>query len=102
MRTPSATRAFMKLARERFEQGQTANHDQRVRELADLAFYNLDQWPADILAARKGQGSQGGMPPIPERPCLTIDQTRPAVNSFVNQIRSSEIGGALKDRGVAK
>jgi hypothetical protein len=45
-----------------------AEQEQRTAMLDDLRFATLDQWPADIRAARENDVVNGA------RPCLTIDQ----------------------------
>ena len=90
------TKEFLKLARERFKQGQEAIQKQRERELADLAFYQggEHQWDKDTLNARRAQ--QGGtgatpMPPVPARPTLTINKVREPVHQVLNQERQSDL-----------
>lgn len=83
---------LLKLAKERFEQAQTAEHDQRVRELEDLKFYAGEQWPQDILNIRQGQTLNQNLPPVPARPTLTINLTREPVRQVLNAERQSDIG----------
>lgn len=92
---PSDTRDeadFLKVARDRFDQAQSAEKAQRARELEDLRFYAGDQWPDQIKSAREGQNAQNGLPPVPARPCLTINKTREPVRQVLNQERQSEMG----------
>jgi hypothetical protein len=86
--------AFLKEARERFKQGQDAIHKQRQRELADLAFYEggENQWDPETLRTRKAQNPQDGLPPVPARPCLTINRVREPVHQVLNQERQSDMG----------
>jgi hypothetical protein len=83
---------FLQLARDRFKQAQTAEKDQRARELEDLKFYAGDQWPEDVKTIRAGQVAQNGLPPVPARPCLTINKTREPVRQVLNQERQSDMG----------
>ena len=89
---PTDRRAFLKLARDRFAQAQTAEKDQRERELQDLRFYAGDQWPEDVRTIRAGQNASNGLPPVPARPCLTINKTREPVRQVLNQERQSDMG----------
>ena len=93
-RTPEQTRKFMEQARARFQLSQEIEHPQRQRELDDIRFYNNDQWPADVLAARttppKGLPAQAGNPPA--RPCLVINKAREPVRQVLNQERQSNLG----------
>lgn len=86
--------AFLKQARERFEQGQDATHKQRQRILDDLAFYagGERQWDPETLQARKSQQATAGMPPVPARPCLTINKVREPIHQILNQERQSDMG----------
>ena len=83
--------AFLKLARDRHARAATARRDQLQRELDDIAFYNLKQWPAAQIKARAAQRGQNGLPDQPARPCLVFDQTRGPVNNFINQIRGMDL-----------
>src|SRR6266567_916850 len=56
---------WMEDVRKRFEQGAEADRDQVQRELDDLRFYALDQWPDDVKTARAGQNATNGLPPVP-------------------------------------
>jgi hypothetical protein len=83
---------FLKLARERWEQAQDSEKNQREREKEDLKFYAGDQWPEDIKTSRAGQNAANGLPPVPARPCLTINKTREPVRQVLNQERQSDMG----------
>lgn len=91
-RGQSKREAFLKLARDRFEQAEEANKGQRQRELDDLRFYAGDQWPDDIKALRAGLDPQDGMPAVPARPCITINKTRKPILEVLNSERSADIG----------
>ncbi len=81
---------FLTLARERFKQASQAEHKQREREQSDLGFYAGDQWPADVLNDRQGQAAGNGMPPVPARPCLTINKLREPIHQVLNQERQND------------
>jgi hypothetical protein len=83
---------FLKLARDRWDQAQEAEKNQRSREKEDLQFYAGDQWPEDIKTSRAGQAAANGLPPVPARPCLTINKTREPVRQVLNQERQSDMG----------
>lgn len=84
---------FLKLARDRWEQAETADAAQRKRELEDLRFYAGEQWDADILRSRQGQtlGSGTNSQVVPARPTLTINKTREPVSQVLNQERQSDM-----------
>lgn len=86
---------FMQTARDRFQLAADADEKQRKRELDDIRFYNGDQWPEDVQLARKGQTALGNLPPIPARPCLTINETLQPVALILNQERAMDMGGEL-------
>ncbi len=88
------TKEFLRIARERFEQGQAASEKQRKRVLDDLAFYagGEKQWDAETLKNRQAQQGVAGMPPVPARPCLTINKVREPVHQVINQERQSDMG----------
>lgn len=85
---------FLKTARERFEQGQSASHKQRQRVLDDLAFYagGEKQWDPETIRNRQAQQGVAGLPPVPARPCLTINKVREPVHQVLNQERQSDMG----------
>ena len=91
---PRDVEKFLKQARERFHQSQEASENQRKRELDDLRFYQggTNQWDADTLKARQKQEATAGMPPVPARPCLTINKVREPVHQILNQERQSDMG----------
>lgn len=93
--TKNPEKAFIELARERFQLAQDADKPQRQRELEDLRFYAGDQWPDDVRQARAGQSATNGMPAVPARPCLTINKTREPVRQVLNQERQSDMGVEL-------
>lgn len=88
---------FLQKARDRFKLGQDATKEQRERELEDLRFYAGDQWPAAIRQARDGSpgNPNNGTPPVPARPCITINKTREPVKQVLNQERQSDMGAEI-------
>jgi len=92
MPASTATKKFLQLARDRFKLGQEAKSKQTKRELEDIAFYNGEQWPEDVKNIRKGQAAQNGMPPVPARPMITINKTRPPIQQVLNGERQSDMG----------
>ncbi len=83
------------LARARFDQAAEAEAAQRKRELEALKFYEDDQWPADVRADRSGQQSSNRLPPVPPRPCLTINKIKQPVRQVLNQERNADMGVEL-------
>jgi hypothetical protein len=96
-RSPAKTQEFLRVARERFKQGQDATEKQRQRELADLAFYagGDHQWSRDAIESRKGQNATGNLPPIPARPMITVNKVREPVHQILNQERQSDLAVEL-------
>ncbi len=92
-RSAKETRALLKRARDCHKQWVDSDEEQLTRELEDIKFYDGDQWPEDIRKARKGlpDGNADGLPPIPARPCITINKTREPVRTVLNQERGSDI-----------
>jgi hypothetical protein len=90
---PNAERvSFLQLARDRFKQAEDADKNQRKREIDDLRFYAGDQWPEEIRRQREGQVANNGLPPVPARPCITINKTREPVRQVLNEERQSDMG----------
>lgn len=85
-------RDLLDLARKRFAQAAEADEKQRQRELDDLSFYAGEQWSPEQLRARAGQNAQGGLPPVPARPTLTINKVRQPVRQVLNDERGSDFG----------
>lgn len=83
---------FLKTARSRFKFADETDTNQRQRERDDLAFANREQWPADIRLARQGQQPINGMPAIPSRPTLVIDNTGEPVRQVISEASSSDLG----------
>lgn len=83
---------FLKTVRARFLFADTSSDKQRQRELDDLSFYAGNHWPADIKAQRQGQQPNQGMPAVPSRPTLVIDNLREPVSQVVNEGVNSDLG----------
>jgi hypothetical protein len=83
---------FMELARTRYTTACEFDEGQDRREIEDLKFYNDDQWPEDVKRLRAGRNAEGGLPPVPARPCLTINKVKAPVLRVMNQERQSDLG----------
>jgi len=88
----SDKKAIIEQARKRFLIWQTANAEQNKREKEDLRFYAGEQWPQDVLDARKGLPANGGVAAVPARPTITINKVRAPVQQILNQAQASDIG----------
>ena len=84
--------AFLRKARERFKWADESDSKQAQRERDDIAFEAGEQWPADIKLSRQGQQAVNGMPAVPARPTIVINQIKPRVRKILNQERASDIG----------
>ncbi len=89
-----ADREILILAKQRFEQEGEATQKIRQEELKDLAFFSGDQWDVATRNAREAQQAniQNGLPPVPARPCLTINKVREPVRQVLNQERDADLG----------
>ncbi len=86
---------FLRIARERFQQGQEASRNQRKRVLDDLGFSYAGgekQWDPETLRNRQVQQGVSGMPPVPARPCLTINKVLEPVHQVINEERQADMG----------
>ena len=86
---------FLKRARDRFKLANEADTEQAQRERDDIAFEDGDQWPADVRLARMGQQPNAGLPAVPARPTLVINQVQEPVRQVLNQERQADIGVEL-------
>lgn len=86
---------LLRTARSQFDAEMTRSGNQRTREEEDIAFYNGEQWPADVVSSRAGQEANGNLPPIPARPCLVINKQREPVRAVLNMERNSDLGFEL-------
>ncbi len=89
-----ADRKILELAKQRFEQEGEATNQTRTQELQDLGFYAGDQWDTATKNTRMAQqaNTQNGLPPVPARPCLTINKVREPVRQVLNQERDADLG----------
>lgn len=103
--------ALLREALARFKVAADAEADQREREVEDLKFVDFEeQWPDDVKNARAGstQGI-GGLPPVPPRPCLTINKLRVPVEQISTEARQARLtlqfapkgSGATRDTAEA-
>src|SRR5258708_3163620 len=90
---PRTDADILKEARERLQQCVDDNAEQRKLQLLDLKFATLDQWPAEIRAAREDPSQPGG-----PRPCLTLDKINQYVTQVVNDMRQNR--PAIKVRPI--
>lgn len=66
-------------AKERFKLAAEHDSDNRERQLDDLRFLALEQWPEELRRAREGD-------PDGARPCLVVDK----VNQYINQVLNNQ------------
>src|SRR5689334_16612153 len=85
----------MELARARWALAEEADEKQRAREKQDLAFYDDDQWPADVIASRTGNQPVGTLVNTPARPTITINKVRQSVQYVLNEERQADMGPEL-------
>lgn len=68
---------FLRIARERLDEAETADQENRNRAENDLIFLTGEQWPEEVRAAREKDG----------KPCLTINGLPQFVRQVTGQIR---------------
>ena len=85
----------MLLARARWALAEEADEKQRAREKQDLAFYDDEQWPADVIASRTGNQPVGTLVNTPARPTITINKVRQPVQYILNEERQADMGPEL-------
>lgn len=90
-RSAGKIRELLKTARARWKQAEDAEQKQRERELSDLRFVALDQWPEAVRASRSGR-QDAGLPATPPRPCLTLDKINEPIKQVLNEERQSDMG----------
>ena len=78
-------------AKTRFQQCVDDYEEERAKQLEDLIFCDLDQWPAEIRAARENDINGA-------RPCLTVDKINQYVTQVSNDMRKNK--PAIKARPV--
>jgi len=76
------TAAFMKLAKERFKLAVEADQDNHDNAIADLEFFNGNQWPEHLKASRESEG----------RPCLVINKLQEKVDQVVGDMLQNKPG----------
>ena len=99
---PDSTKPeLLRTALARFKVAATAESDQRAREVEDIRFVDFEeQWPSDIKSARSGTLTGGeGLPPVPPRPCLTINKLKVPVEQIANEARSARLSLQFAPRG---
>ena len=74
---------ILEQARQRMKEATDENSDERKKQLDDLKFCTLDQWPAEIRAQREGDVN-GNLP------CLTIDQINQYIVQVVNDMKQNK------------
>jgi hypothetical protein len=80
---------FLNLARERFKFASDAESDVREKSLDDHKFRIGDQWPDEILAARKVQ----------KLPCLTVNRIPRTIAQVTNEQRQQRPAGQVNPVG---
>lgn len=83
---------FLTQARERWKLADESDSGQAQRERDDIAFEDGDQWPVAVAHARKAQKGIMGLPDVPERPMIVINQVSEPIRQVLNQERASDIG----------
>jgi hypothetical protein len=84
-------KSILALAKQRFKQCVDDHEEERAKQLDDLIFADVDQWPADIRAARENDVNGS-------RPCLTIDKISQYINQVTNDMRQNR--PAIKARPI--
>ena len=78
-------------AKTRFKQCVDDEEEERKKQLDDLIFADLEQWPEEIRAAREGDINGA-------RPCLTVDKIGQYIAQVCNDMRKNR--PAVKCRPV--
>lgn len=89
---------IVRIGLERFKLAYTADKSQRERELEDLTFEGIDQWPELYRKARDGYVDAAGRA-VPSRPCLTINKLDQPVQLVVNEARMAHLAVNIRPRG---
>jgi len=82
---------ILETAQKRLRSRLDEDQEERVKQLDDLRFSTLDQWPTDVRKAREND-------PTGARPCLTIDKINQYVVQVTNDMRQNR--SAIKPRPV--
>lgn len=83
--------SILEEAKERFEKCVDEYAEERAKQLEDLVFCDLEQWPPEIRAARENDITGA-------RPCLTVDKIGQYITQVVNDMRQNR--AAVKVRPV--
>jgi hypothetical protein len=76
-------KAILDEARKRFEQCVSDNEEEREKQLQDLIFADVEQWPPAIRASRENDVNGS-------RPCLTVDKINQYITQVVNDMRQNK------------
>lgn len=76
------TEKFITLARKRFDACVDAERENRKNAVADLEFFDGEQWPADLKTVRESEG----------RPCLVINKLQEKVDQVVGDMLQNKPG----------
>lgn len=87
----SRQKNLLEEAKDRLKDAIDRESTERAKQLEDLKFSTLDQWPAEIRKQRENDTTGA-------RPCLTIDKIAQYRMQIVNEIRKNR--PAVKVRGV--
>lgn len=79
-------------ARERWNLCNEAEDAQRKAVVAAKAFRAGDQWDKGLRVSRQGGSGIQGLPPMPPRPCLTVDRLSQPVRQISNTIKTADFG----------
>lgn len=99
--SPASDKELLEECREHLEDYVSLYADERAKQLDDLRFCTLDQWPDEIRKARENDVNGA-------RPCLTIDKINQYVTQVVNDMRQHRPGVKVRpvddnaDIGTAK
>ncbi len=74
---------ILETAKKRFKLCVDENEQERAKQLDDLVFCDLEQWPAEVRAARENDING-------PRPCLTIDKINQYITQVVNDMRQNK------------
>lgn len=96
---PRTDKELLDDALKRFRLVADTEEKQRDRELEDLRMAAGDQWPEDIVLARRGQGLGGTRPPVPARPCETFNKLLQPIQQVENQFKQARLALKFIPRG---
>src|SRR5687768_4068669 len=84
-------KALLEQAKKRRKDCVDLYEDERKKQLVDLVFCEVDQWPAEVRAARENDINGS-------RPCLQIDTLNQYITQVSNDIRKNR--PAIKARPI--